>query len=243
MKLAFEELLSPRISKHCIPLFQEGHYKHAAHEAMIQVEKALKEKGKVKDKRYGQTLISSLFSFGEKKKYIRLRVPLGDNLQKQAEDYFKGVFSFYRNYTAHDGSKIGARISQRIMVIASELLDLIDASSLSFVDLGGVHGLLKAGEFESKEQLVDLLELLENYHLLDGETDGLMETLWEMGCVELQLNAVLELDLIRYHESDYTPSVEEMKLLWDKFPPPDTIGSFELTDLGKQAQKEINQSK
>ena len=44
MELTTEDLLSPRIHKHCLPLWQDGYYKHAAHEAMIQVEQALKGK-------------------------------------------------------------------------------------------------------------------------------------------------------------------------------------------------------
>jgi hypothetical protein len=61
MTMELEEILSQRIKKHCLPLFNDSHYKHAAHEAMIQMEQALKEKGRVKDKRFGTTLISSLF--------------------------------------------------------------------------------------------------------------------------------------------------------------------------------------
>ena len=239
MTLEFEELLCPRIKKHCLTPFRDGHFKHAAHEAMIQVEQALKDKGMVNDKRFGQILITSLFRFGDKDKCIRLRVPLGDDLQEHAESYFRGVFSYYRNYTAHDGSKIDQHICARIMILASELLDMIDASSLSFADLGGVDGLVKAGAFESKEQILRLLELLEGYHLPDGEADGLRETLWEMGIDDFQINAVLELDLVRYHETEYVPSPDELMYAWNNFPPPDSIGWFELTDLGVKAIEEI----
>jgi hypothetical protein len=69
------ELLSPRIQKHCLPLWHDGYFKHAAHEAMIIVEKSLKEKGLTKEsyKKYGQTLITSLFRIGGKENSVRER--------------------------------------------------------------------------------------------------------------------------------------------------------------------------
>jgi hypothetical protein len=73
MIMELEEILSQRIKKHCLPHFNDSHYKHAAHEAMIQVEQALKEKGRVKDKRFGTTLISSLFKFDGIEKNIKLQ--------------------------------------------------------------------------------------------------------------------------------------------------------------------------
>lgn len=225
-----------------MPLFNDSHHKHAAHEAMIQVEQALKEKGRVNDKRFGMTLIDSLFKFEgiEKNKQLqvphKLRVPLGDELQKDAEKYFNGVFSYYRNYTAHDGSKIDQRTCLRIMLIASELLDLIDASSLSFIDLGGIDGILKATELSNKEQLLELLKLLADYNLPEGDADGLREELWEIGMGDFQLDAVHELDLVRYHEEKYNPSMEELMVNND---PLSEIGWFELTDLGKRVCEEI----
>jgi hypothetical protein len=37
MEVNIKTLLHPRIEKHCETLFDDGHYKHAASEAMIQV--------------------------------------------------------------------------------------------------------------------------------------------------------------------------------------------------------------
>jgi uncharacterized protein (TIGR02391 family) len=243
MELGVEELFSPRIQKHCLSLWCDGYYKHAAHEAMIQVEQALKEKGMVNEKRFGHTLITSLFKFGSNEKTIKLRVPLGDDLQEQAKTLFEGAFSYYRNYTAHDGSKVDKHTSLRIMILASELLDLIDASSLSFADLGGVDGLVKSGAFSDKRQLLHLLKLLNGRHLPDGEADGLRDEVYEMGLDDIHLDAILELDLVRYHEVEYTPSPEELREAWDKFPPPSTIGYFELTNLGYKVIEEIETGK
>ena len=234
-----EQLLSPRIAKHCMPLYSDGHFKHAAHEAMIQVELALKEKGQVKDRKFGHTLVESLFRVGGKEQYIRLRVPLGQDLQSQAEQLFKGAFAYYRNYSAHDGSKIDQRQCLRIMILASELLDLIDASSLTFSDIGGVEGLIEAGVFTSKEQVLGLLRLLDGYHVIDDAVDGLYEEMWgKLGADELQLQAAIELDLVRYEETDYAPDPEELRMAWN-YTPPQIVGWFTLTDPGEKFAEEI----
>lgn len=159
MDYELRALLAPRITKHCLQLLQDGHFKHAAREAMVQVEMALKEKGRIEGIQYGATLIGNLFAG---KEGVKLRVPLGEELQPKAEQYFRGVFSYYRNYTAHDGSKIGEKISLRILIIASELLDLIDASELTLADSGGVEGLVRAG-FGSTKRLRELLAVLDGY--------------------------------------------------------------------------------
>lgn len=202
-----ETYLSPRIKKHCFPLFENGHFKHAAHEAMIQVEQALKEKGQVHDNRFGQALVKSLFDIGGKHQGIKLRVPLGDDLQQQAQELFSGSFSYYRNYTAHDGSRIDKKTCIRILFLASELLDLLDASSLTYEDIGGVDGLLKMGVFSSKKQLVDLLDMLEGPCFPDGDIDGLLDDMLEqLAATADHLNAVLQLGLVRFEETEFVPS-------------------------------------
>ena len=124
---------------------------------MVQVELALKQKGNVEDIQFGARLIENLLRGGQG---VILRVPLGDELQKQAQQFFKGVFSYYRNYTAHDGSKIDERMALRILIIASELLELIDAAELTLTDAGGVETLVRVGGFGSSERLSRLLHLL-----------------------------------------------------------------------------------
>jgi Protein of unknown function (Hypoth_ymh) len=71
MSEGIEVQLSPRIQKHCLKLWQDEHYKHAAREAVVQVELALKEKGMVKDGKFGKTLIDSLFTIGGKHKTVK----------------------------------------------------------------------------------------------------------------------------------------------------------------------------
>jgi hypothetical protein len=242
MKINLNELICPKIQKSCVPMWEDGYYKNSAHEAMILVEKGLKEKGLIKNatKTYGRTLVKKLFQVGDKSQTIKLRVPLGEDLQTQAEIFFDGVFAYYRNYLAHDGSKIDKHISLRILIIASELLDMIDASSLSFSDIGGVNGLIESGSFDDKEQLLSLLTSLENQYYPDGEIDGLREHLFEKyGIVDHQIDAVFELDLVRYYEEEYIPNEDEKRLIWSQFSPPETMDHFKLTKLGQQFINEI----
>lgn len=231
MSESIEVQLSPRIQEHCLKLWQDHYYKHAAREALVQVELALKEKGMVNDRRFGKILIDSLFTVGDKHKTVKLRVPLGDELQEQAKSYFSSVFAYYRNYLAHDGRKIDKNSALRILVIASELLDLIDASSLSYSDLGGIEGLLKAGVFNSKDQLLGVLKTCDGYSLWGHQADGICEAIFERyGALDHSFYAVFELDLIQYIDTvfhDPDSGFEEEG------------GLLELTDLGRQFIDEI----
>jgi hypothetical protein len=122
----------------------------------------------------GAQLIGNLFAG---KAGVKLCVPLGEELQNHAKKYFKGVFSYYRNYAAHDGSAIDEKIALRILIIASELLELIDASDLTLTDSGGVDGLVRIGQFANDKRLGVLLTLLDNYHMPESTYDGLYEDL------------------------------------------------------------------
>ena len=125
------------------------------------------------------------------------------------------------------------------MVLASDLLDLSNATSLSFADVGGLDGLVKAGAFKDKQKLLDLLNFLDGYTLPDEDANGYIEGLDMSGFHDTQVQAVVELGLVEYRYKDYVPLMEELN---DSFPPPDTIGWFELTDLGKSAVAEGKQT-
>lgn len=232
MQIKAEDLLSTRIVKHCLKLYENKHFKDAAREAMIQVEQALKEKGMVKSNLFGQNLIVSLFKMGGKNENVKLRVPLGEDLQGAAQKLFEGAFSYYRNYAAHDGSKINAQISLRILIIASELLDLIDASHLSFEDLGSVDDIVEATGFGNKEMLAKLLNTMDGLCCPDG---GLYDILFEDGFTDLQIGAVFDLQFISYNEELVHPTVEELIIGENA----ELIGCCELTDLGRQVVEEI----
>lgn len=236
MNVEFEILFHPRVLNHCKQLYIDGHYKHAALEAMIQVELALKEKSGVKNK-FGVNLTTSLF--GENKS-IKLRVPFGEEMQKQAESLFSGAFSYYRNYAAHDGSKIDNRICMRVMILASELLDLIGASSLSFIDVGGVSGLVQRRVFSDKTQLRELLCFLEGHVFPDHVCNGFYEDLAYKGFSDIQVQAAIDTGLIEYITRPYTPSKLDRLFPYDP-PSPEELGWFELTKSGKEIATNLEQ--
>lgn len=231
MNDAIRKLLAPRIEKNCLPLFEDGHFKHAARDSMVQVEMALREKGKVQDIQFGAQLIGNLFAG---KHGVRLRVPIGEELQKQAKQYFKGVFAYYRNYTAHDGSKIDEKIALRILIIASELLELIDASDLTLTDSGGVPGLVRIGEFGTAERLGRLLTLLNNYHMPESTYDGLFEDLATSGFGEKDLESAFTLNLVEMHSAEFEVPINQLS------EETEVVEWFELTDLGRKAFQSLD---
>jgi len=149
IKVDLDKLLHQRIINKCKSLYENGHYPQAAFESMKQVELALKEKTETEDgkKLFGSRLVNQLFG---SKKCIKLNVSFGDEMQKQAKLLFEGAFSYYRNYAAHDGSKIDRIICFRIMILASELLDIIGASAINFKEIGGVKGLIEQKIFDNE---------------------------------------------------------------------------------------------
>lgn len=230
INIALDKILHPRIIDKCLSLYQGGHFSHAALESMKQVELALKEKGVHKGKLIGVKLVKTLF---ESENGIKLKIPLGDDLQKQAQTLFEGAFSYYRNYAAHDGSKIDETICIRIMVLASELLDLIGASSISFEGINGVKGLIKQGIFNDKTQIADLLSVLSSQAFPDETFDGMFEDLAEIGCTDNQYQAVFELGLVEY----------KSRISSDSFPTKTanliTIGWLELTPMGQKILDQV----
>lgn len=174
MNIEVNEFFHPRIRQQCEKLFIDGHYSSAVHAAMVQVELALKEKSG-EDQRYGVNLITLLLGEG---KSVKLKMPFGEKMQKQTENYFKSTFSFYRNYAAHDGSKFDQTTCFRVLIIASDLLDLIGASEISFTEIGGISGLIKLGLFANDDDILCLLEFLGSYPPFSIEVaDGYFEDL------------------------------------------------------------------
>jgi hypothetical protein len=162
------------------------------------------------DNKFGVNLCANLFGTG---KGIKLRVPFGEESQKAAERLFTGAFAYYRNHAAHNGSNIDQRVCLRVMVLASELLDLIGASDLSFEDVGGVIGLIKTNVFQSKENLHKLLSLLDNYTIPDDTVDGYFEDLALNGFSETQVQAIIEVGLIEFFIRDYVPDEQDLLCL------------------------------
>lgn len=228
VELGLDAILHQRIIDKCMALYKDGHFSHAAFESMKQVELALKEKSCSGKKLYGRNLVKAVFGSG---KSIHLIIPLADDLQEDALELFTGALRYYRNYTAHEDSKIDNISCIRIMVLASELLSLIGASSISFTEIGGVEGLIKHGIFAEESKITGLLSLLLSEYCPDDTFDGLFEDLAIKGYTDNQFQSVFDLGLIVYKEEDCD----------DVNNPPffETIGWFELTPLG---QKVLNKN-
>jgi uncharacterized protein (TIGR02391 family) len=231
-KVSLEGLLHPRIAAHCTRLYIDSHFRHAAREAMTQVELALKEKSGVKDK-YGTRLVNSLLERGIG---IKLVVPFGPEMQKHAHALFESAFSYYRNYAVHDGSEINDQRCLRIMILASELLDLINASEVSFADIGGVKGLVSNGLFSNENQVCDFLSFLSGYTFPEDARDGFFEDLVERGVDGNQVKAVIETGLIEY-KSEEVEIPEPMRGLFGDST--ERLGSFQLTRLGEQVLDDL----
>jgi len=237
MEIVLEDFLSARIIKHCLPLFRDGYYGEAAHKAMTLVELALKEKGGVKDGVFGVRMVRRLLGPGRS---IKLKVPLAEDLQEYAAALFEGAFAYYRNYAAHDGSKIDKTISLRVLILASELLDLIDASDLSYADLGGIEGLLQEGIFERPDELAQLLKFLMNRYMPAGNASGFFESLYLKGFTDAQYHAVLELGFVRFFERE-VPIPPEMRTP-PYFDDTETLWGHELTNLGEETLAAVREN-
>jgi hypothetical protein len=226
-------LIAPRIQKNCTSLFDDGYYKESARDALVQVEKALKEKGEIGNKLYGVQLINSLFKC---KGEVLLKVPLGEELQEKAREYFNGVFSYYRNYVAHDGALINDKIALRILVLSSELLELIESSELTLDDCGGINGIVRIGDFGSDKKLHTLLSLLDGYSMPESTYDGLFEMLAINGYEDESLEQAIRLGLLEMHSGQAEMPISSRYQEYENYE------WFKLTQLGKEIMQNMANS-
>jgi uncharacterized protein (TIGR02391 family) len=229
-ELSLRFLLHQRILDKCEGVYLDGHWPQAASEAMKQVEIGIKERAGIIDKKlYGRKLISKVFGEG---RGIKLRA-FHDELQKDVETYFKGAFGYYRNYLMHAEAAIDELTCITLLIMASELLRIIDASSLSLTDMGGVEGLIENKFFSSKEEIKQLLSILNGKQIIDDVVDGFFEDLACHGFGEEQYLLMLELRLVEYKQeegSDAGPFELGEAV---------TIGRFELTPLGETILRDL----
>ena len=186
----FDVLLHPRVRDHSASLFSAGHCGHAALEAFIQVERAIREKLGVNAVSVG--LMSHAFGEGGS---IKLRVPFGDKLQPNARRFLREAFGYYRNYAAHDGARFDSALALRAMVVASDLLELVGATDESFEDVS-VGGLVKEGLFHNLFNVQDFLRLLDGRRIVDDVWDSYWELLAAQGYGERQLQEVVQTGLV-----------------------------------------------
>ncbi len=218
--MELESYLHHRIIDRSLKLYNSSFYREAATTAMTEVEIALKEKTG-EGKLFGRGFIQEYFKNGHK---LHLVTPLSKIKQETLRNYFDASFEYYRNYCAHNGSEINNIICVRILIIASELLELVNASALSITDIGGIDSLIKNNFFDSKKQIVDLLDFLTSQTIIDDTFDGMFEEISHR-FTEKQYNLVFELGFVtycvEYSAIDENGSMEKLD-----------YGYFKLTDLG-----------
>lgn len=227
-----EFLLHERLRSTCWHLFSGGDYRHAAREAMAIVEFTLREKALATDAYFGTKLID--FAFGNKGP-VQLASPFGGSLQDEARVLFKGAFRYYRNYAAHDGVQIDRTQCARILILASELLDLLAASPRSLRLEGGPEGLVAKGLFKNHEELRKLLVFVNGQNYPDDIWDGFYEGLALAGFSEEQLELLIDLGLLGRNCEWMEPSQDPH---W-RGPEFETVTVFSLTDLGREVAKSL----
>jgi len=234
MNINIEKIIHTILLEECSDLFRDGYYKQAAFEAMKQIELYLKKKSNAPPTKSGHRLID--WAFG-KKRNVKLEVPFGDHLQKDAKRYFKGVFSYYRNYTAHEGTGIDKQYCIRILVIATDLLDLIDASKLVYFENQIITRLIKENIFKDKKELLSFIEFINGYQVFDEVYDGFFkEMALDHGFSETQYEAMFEYGILTFEskiiDQDLRENVNDYIMMeW-----------FELTDKGEEIYKLLKSS-
>lgn len=230
MDIDIVEYLNPKIEHHCLPLFKNEHYPECAHTAMKQVELNLNKKlGVVKFTPATKTIWDKFSN----EKGVKLRVPFGEEQQENAKLLFQGAFKYYRNHAAHQDQSITRKIALRIMLIASELLDLLDVCYLSVDEIGGIEEIKAVLGIKDDERLRELLLFINGYSIPDDACDGFFEGLALMGFGNEEYDKLFELNLIYYEFGPYVSYEGEDY-------PPDEIGVFGLTDLGKEVVEALS---
>jgi uncharacterized protein (TIGR02391 family) len=221
------ELLHSRIIDSCGGLYRDGHYPQAAFEAMKQIELALREISLAPGKVYGQRLIKRVFGEG---RGITLVVPLGPEYQIHAQKLFEGAFGYYRNYGAHNGENIDKKSCGRVLILASELLDMLGASERTISGSGGIEGLIESGLFGSVNNFRSCLEFYELGHCCPEETfDGYWEDLAHAGISDSQEKLFWDLGVIQCRQ-EIPPEGSR----WD------FVDIIELTILGRSLLRDIS---
>ena len=225
-----EQLVHPRIYRSCSRRYLGSDWNGVVHAAMLEVEQALKEvsgdltpdNAEEKGEPYGKKLIDRVWKLDGK---VGLAVPLGN--QEAAYKLFLGAFGYYRNYAAHKTADVGHKTCVRAMILASELLDLIHASSRSFIGLGGVDGLVNAGWFKDEDEVKRFLIFLHGQTFPYNTCDGFFESLFGKGFCQAQLDSMFEFGLIRYRSEVINHNLPNEE------PDCDECGWLELTQLGR----------
>jgi len=232
MNINVKDHLNPKILHHCFSLFENEHYTECAHTAMKQVDINLNRKCGVYGFVPSARTIDKVFSSG---KGIRLEVPLGEDQAEGAKLLFRGAFKYYRNYTAHNQENIDKVIAFRVMIIASELLDLLGCSTLDLKEIGGVDEIINLFQFEAEKSLDQLLIFIDGQYIIEDDSDGFFGELALNGFNYEQYGKLFDLNLVFCEE---VPCKEKTNYFDSNYP--EYLTYFKLTEMGHEVLKKIS---
>jgi len=230
--IMIKDILHPDIIKHCYDLFEKKFYSDAAGKAMRQVEIVLKKASPALKSEYGKRLIKKAFS-GDSA--IILALPLKGNKQKDVQQLFESAFSVYRNPLHHENHTMGKSKSGRVLAIASELVYLIDQSTIIISDLNGMSGYIypENGVFKNYEQLIASIEFYRDQWAPEDAFDGYWEDLVRAGISDEQELVLFSLGIITTEEQPIVDDRLDFRM--------DFITTFLITDLGEKILSEAKQ--
>ena len=148
-----------------------------------------------------------------------------DKASRAAREFFEGAFAYYRNHAVHVGLGIDEGVCIRALIVASELLDLLQASEIHFSSLGELQALAKARGFSGVDSLRQLLNFLDGYVVVDLCIDGLFEELAKHGWGDEEYKFVFEVGLMEFESGPTSPEQQEDAGIQE-------IGEFRLTAQG-----------
>lgn len=236
--MELSEFIHQRLQSKAIKLFEDKYYTESAKEALLQVEVALKEKFPFEHDAITAVQFIDKYFIDDKKaiKDNRIKLLCKYGEQGKLKLFFNGVFSHYRNNLNHKDIDLNKIESFRILIISSELLDLIDTSQISYLGDNKLDGLIKMNIFKDKQEFVSFMEFIDGQYIIDYACNGFFEDLYNSGFNDEQYEAVLGYGLVSFDVSkiDHSNDTNDFDSINDE------IGFFNLTELGK---KELENNK
>jgi hypothetical protein len=113
---------------------------------------------------------------------------------------------------------------------------LTPAPLLSIDELGGIEEIKRVLEIKDDERLEELLTFIDGQWIADDAYDGFFEDLYKKGFGTDHYDKLFELNLVSYESGPYEPSKDELY-------PPEEIGFFGLTALGKEVVEAIRKKR
>lgn len=126
--------IHPRVSKHSQKLYLDGHYSSAAEKAVKEVETRLRElfvavKPNAKEPEKIGDVIGALLSENGTFQFCDATSTSGKNFRRGVQQIFEGTIAAYRNPAAHANLVITKREAIEQIMLASQLMYILDKPS------------------------------------------------------------------------------------------------------------------